>query len=91
MCVCRKSIIKTISFMINFIKHLLHLKIHNIFLHREVKIHYIFKMVEKGQVWWYMPAIPALRRQRQEDCECKVSLCYIETLSQKKGGRDIAQ
>jgi hypothetical protein len=29
------------------------------------------------QLWWYTPAIPALRRQRQEDHECEVILGYI--------------
>jgi hypothetical protein len=30
-----------------------------------------------SQVWWNMPAIPALRRQRQEDGEFEASLSYI--------------
>jgi hypothetical protein len=28
-------------------------------------------------VWWFMPVIPALGRQRQKDCEFEVSLGYI--------------
>jgi hypothetical protein len=39
--------------------------------------------------WWHMPVIPALGRLRQENCEFKVSLSYIEseTLSQKAKNR----
>jgi hypothetical protein len=32
------------------------------------------------QVWWYMTVIPALRRQRQEDFEFKISLGYRASL-----------
>ena len=31
-----------------------------------------------GQVWWYMPLISTLGRQKQEDtCEFKASLVFI--------------
>jgi hypothetical protein len=30
-----------------------------------------------GQVWWYMPVIPALRRWRQEDREFQTNLGYM--------------
>jgi hypothetical protein len=30
-----------------------------------------------GQMWCYIPIIPALRRVGQEDCEFKASLGYI--------------
>jgi hypothetical protein len=30
-----------------------------------------------SRAWWYMPVIPALGRQRQEDPEFKASLGYI--------------
>jgi tRNA A22 N-methylase len=37
-------------------------------------------MIEDGAAslaWWYMPVIPALRRQRQEEPQLKISLGYI--------------
>ena len=30
--------------------------------------------------WWHVPLISALGRQRQEDCEFKTILVYIENL-----------
>jgi hypothetical protein len=39
------------------------------------------KMYSVSQVWWYKPAIPAFRRQRQEDQEFEVNVdTYIKTL-----------
>jgi hypothetical protein len=38
----------------------------------------------KSQAWWYMPVTPALRRQRQEDMEFRVSLWYEVRLCLKK-------
>jgi hypothetical protein len=43
-------------------------------------------IVEYGKwshAWWCMPVIPALGKLRQENHEFKVSLSYIETLTQK--------
>jgi hypothetical protein len=49
-------------------------------------------------VWWCIPVIPALVRQRQEDPEFKASLCYItrpypereeRKRRRNKGGRKI--
>jgi hypothetical protein len=36
-----------------------------------------------GQVWWYIPAVPALRKLRQEDGEFKAILGCKEKLSPK--------
>jgi hypothetical protein len=47
----------------------------------------ILKKNEGDRVWWYTPVIPELRRLRQEDHKFKVSLGYIERLSQKKKKR----
>jgi hypothetical protein len=35
------------------------------------------KIVVSSWVWWSMPEIPALKRQRQEDFEFEVGLSYI--------------
>jgi hypothetical protein len=37
----------------------------------------VAKIRTKSQVWWGMPIIPALRRQRQKDLEFQASLGYI--------------
>jgi hypothetical protein len=51
------------------------------FIGKETQMISIHEKVLKG---WCMPMwIPALRRQRQEDCEFKASLDY-DTLSQKQ-------
>jgi hypothetical protein len=43
---------------------------------RDVKreTHHIKKII--SQAWWYLPVIPALRRQKQEDCQFEASLVY---------------
>lgn len=38
----------------------------------------------KSWVWWHMPAIPALRKLRQEDCCMFEAMTKI--LSKNKGG-----
>jgi hypothetical protein len=35
------------------------------------------KNVQECQGWWYMPVIPALSVQRQEDCKFEANLTYI--------------
>jgi hypothetical protein len=35
-------------------------------------------------MWWYIPAIPALRRLRQEDHEFKICLGYVTKPCLKK-------
>jgi hypothetical protein len=41
--------------------------------------------MDKGQMWWYMPVILALRRLRQEDYSVfEFSLRNSETLSQNE-------
>jgi hypothetical protein len=37
-------------------------------------------------IWWYTSVIPALRRQKQEDCEFKDSLGYIVKPQKTKHG-----
>jgi hypothetical protein len=39
-----------------------------LFTHKELKFIW---------VWWYIPVISILRRQKKEDCEFEVSLGYI--------------
>jgi hypothetical protein len=48
--------------------------------------------VGRSQAWWYIPVIPALRRQRQKDHQLEVSLGYIVRpfLKKTKAG-DVAQ
>ena len=52
-----------------------------------------FKKDKSSQVWWHMPLIPALSRQRQEDLyEFEASLIYkvssrIARATQRGGGR----
>jgi hypothetical protein len=35
-------------------------------------------------VWWYIPVIPAIRRQRQEDLQFEASLGNTETKRKRK-------
>jgi hypothetical protein len=37
-----------------------------------------------AHAWWCMPGITALRKQRLNELEFKASLCYSDTLPQKK-------
>jgi hypothetical protein len=39
-------------------------------------------------VWWHMPVIPALWRQRQEDHETSLDKVSSETLSQKNKNKN---
>lgn len=34
----------------------------------------------RGQVWWFIPIMLALKRQRQKDCMFETSLCYMASL-----------
>lgn len=44
------------------------------------------KKMTFGQVWWYVPLVPEVGKQRQGDLfECKASQsCTVKTLTQKK-------
>lgn len=44
------------------------------------------KKTRCGQVWWYMPLVPAVGQQRQGDLfECKTNQSYtVKTLIQKR-------
>jgi hypothetical protein len=42
------------------------------------------KFLISTQVWWHMHVIPALGKERQEDCELEVSLGYTANSCLKK-------
>jgi hypothetical protein len=44
----------------------------------------IFKNKLCDQAWWYMPIIPAFRRQRQMDGKFQVNLGYLARFCLKK-------
>jgi hypothetical protein len=43
----------------------------------QAKLFLDFKTMSSSWVWEYMPIMPAIRRLRQEDLECKASRGYI--------------
>jgi hypothetical protein len=45
----------------------------------------------KSWAWWCMPAIPGLKRQRQEDQEFEVSLGYMVSKTEKKKDAELLQ
>jgi hypothetical protein len=40
--------------------------------------------ISQNLEWWYTLVIPALRRQREEDCEFEASLDYVRPCLKKK-------